>query len=126
MFRSLIFSSVLLVSVGHTVSVSAQSELPDIEAVIAEIHGKEVKLSGRIGASKNFLGPPDILFKSNDRAYRVILAVGRNQLKLIDGCQFQDYQPKSGCGVDISAEITVIGSRLELIVFDIRNLIAPE
>lgn len=114
MLKGVIFGAVLGLALGP---VHADS----IQALMAGIDGTEVEASGRFVIE----GAPLNRFVSDGTSFYFDLAVDRETFHNVMSCPGRSMSGET-CTADISAEVTLDGSNIRLVIFDVRNLVVPE
>lgn len=107
---------ILLIMVLLAVSVNALT----LTDALKGFNGKEVTLSGEIG-TKTMSGT-DLRFKSEDGTFDVLLDAGRKARKSLAGCKFTIFSG-ANCRADVKAEISIKDNEIDLIVYEISNLV---
>ncbi len=94
---------------------AAQSTLPPLEQVTAEIDRREVAVAGRVFGRRG-----EYMLDSGDSLYSVEFAVDRQTLERIRACEGSIFDAaRMNCAVTGAGEIRVRGSQITLILFAI-------
>jgi hypothetical protein len=98
----------------------AAQDLPSLSEVTGRIDGLEVQTNGVLRYSPSPSGMWN--FSTEDGLYRANLAVGREVMKVAEGCVVELFTENTGCSATASAEIAVKGGDITLLIFDLKFL----